>query len=199
MQHNYSINSFDHSDNWTILSEIEVSIKKKIEAVGVPLSEWNITINYGIKTGYNEAFIINENTKNILISEDPQSAELIRPILRGKDIKRYSYQFAHLYLLYIPWHFPMHNNPAIKGASIEAEIEFKKQYPAVYNYLFLHKEKLSKRNKAETGIRYEWYALQRWGSNYSDDFNKQKIIYPNMTKYLPFYLDNKGFYTVSGK
>ena len=65
LQHNYSINSFDHSDNWTILSEIEVSIKKKIEAVGVPLSEWNITINYGIKTGYNEAFIINENTKNI--------------------------------------------------------------------------------------------------------------------------------------
>ena len=54
--------------------------------------------------------------------------------------------------------------------------------------------KLSKRNKAETGIRYEWYALQRWGSNYSDDFNKQKIIYPNMTKYLPFYLDNNNFY-----
>ena len=192
MQHNYSINSFDHSDNWTILSEIEVSIKKKIEKYGTPLSEWNISINRGILTGYNNAFIIDELTKNELIATDPKSAELIRPILRGKDIKRYSYQFAHLYLLYIPWHFPMHNNPAIKGASIEAEIEFKKQYPAVYNYLFLHKEKLSKRNKAETGIRYEWYALQRWGSNYSDDFFKPKIIFQEMVQEPTFCFDKCG-------
>jgi hypothetical protein len=57
-----------------------------------------------------------------------------------------------------------------------------------------YKKQLSERNKAETGIRYEWYALQRWGANYMDDFYKQKIMYPNMTKFLPFYLDNLGFY-----
>src|SRR5690606_34812774 len=55
------------------------------------------------------------------------------------------------------------------------------------------KEDLSNRNKAETGVRYEWYALQRWGANYWEDFSKQKIIYPNMTKFLPFYLDDSYF------
>ena len=130
-----------------------------------------VTYKRGILTGYNDAFIIDEATKNSLITADPKSAELIRPILRGKDIKRYTYNFANLWLIYIPWHFPLHNDPNIKGASVKAEEEFKKQYPAIYSYLEGHKEKLSKRNKAETGIRYEWYALQRWGSNYSDDFN----------------------------
>ena len=69
------------------------------------MSEWNININYGIKTGYNEAFIIDEDTKNKLISEDPKSAELIRPILRGKDIKRYGYDFSNRYLICIPCGF----------------------------------------------------------------------------------------------
>ena len=81
------------------------------------------------------------------------------------------------------------------GASTKAEEEFKKQYPAVYNHLFNYKEQLSQRNKAETGVRYEWYALQRWGANYFEDFFRPKIIYPNMTKFLPFYYDTNGFYT----
>lgn len=88
----------------------------------------------------------------------------------------------------------MHNDPNIKGASVKAEEEFKKQYPAVYNYLEGHKEKLSKRNKAETGIRYEWYALQRWGSNYSDEFYKQKIMYNDINRRLSFCLVDKGIF-----
>ena len=87
----------------------------------------------------------------------------------------------------------MHLDNSIKGASKKAEAEFAKQYPAVYDHLLNYKEPLSKRNKAETGIRYEWYALQRWGANYWEDFSKPKIIYPNMTKYLPFYYDEKMF------
>ena len=71
---------------------------------------------------------------------------------------------------------------------------FKEHYPAVYNHLLQYKSELSSRNKAETGIRYEWYALQRWGANYWEDFFKPKIMYPNMTKYLPFYYDEKGFF-----
>ena len=117
------------------------------------------------------------------------------PILRGKDIKRYTYNFANLWLIYIPWHFPLHNDPNIKGASVKAEEEFKKQYLAIYSYLEGHKEKLSKRNKAETGIRYEWYALQRWGSNYSDDFNKPKLMYSEIVQEPHFYYDdNTHFY-----
>lgn len=70
---------FNNSDNWTILSSIEISIKTKIEKYGTKLSDWNISINRGILTGYNDAFIIDEATKNTLITSDPKSAELIRP------------------------------------------------------------------------------------------------------------------------
>lgn len=185
--------SFATKESWTILSPIEQSIKKKIEKVGTPLKDWDINIYRGILTGYNEAFIIDGTTKDKLIKEDAKSAEVIRPILRGRDIKRYGYEYADLYLLFIPWHFPLHTDPTITGSSDKAEKAFKAQYPAVYKHLLSHKKELENRNKAETGIRYEWYALQRWGANYWDDFFKQKIMYPNMTKYLPFYLDDKGF------
>ena len=89
----------------------------------------------------------------------------------------------------------MQFDEAIKGASEKAEQAFREQYPAVYAHLLLYKEPLSKRNQAETGIRYEWYALQRWGANYWEDFDKPKIIYPNMTKFLPFYYDENGYLT----
>src|SRR5690606_11263220 len=121
------------------------------------------------------------------------SEEIIRPILRGRDIKKYGYDFADLWLIYIPWHFPLHQDSSIKGASQEAENQFRLQFPAIYNHLLNYKEGLSKRNKAETGIRYEWYALQRWGANYWEDFYNEKLMYPNMTKFLPFYLDNEKF------
>ncbi|MCL1636200.1 type II restriction endonuclease, partial [Elizabethkingia bruuniana] len=164
---------FSKNESWIVLSEIEHSIKTKIEAVGVPLRDWDINIYRGILTGYNEAFVIDGKKRDELIAEDPKSAEIIRPLLRGRDIKRYSYEFAELYLLFIPWHFPLHNDSNIKGASLLAEQEFKNQYFAVYNHLLKYKNELSNRNKAETGIRYEWYALQRWGANYWEDFSKQ--------------------------
>ena len=168
--------------------------------MGTPLKDTNIQINYGIKTGCNEAFIITSEKRNEILancqSEDERkrTAELIRPILRGRDIKRYGYDWAGLYLIYIPWHFPFQFDATITGASEKAEKAFKEQYPAVYAHMLQYKEPLSKRNKAETGIHYEWYAMQRWGAKYWEDFNKPKIMYPNMTKYLPFYYDEKGFY-----
>ena len=176
-----------------ILSEIEQRIKAKIEAIGTPLKEWDIQINYGIKTGFNDAFIINGEKRAELIAQDPKSAEIIRPILRGRDIKRYGYEFADLYLLFIPWHFPLHQRtPEIKGASKEAEKAFENQYPAIYNHLLQYKEELSNRNKAETGIRYEWYALQRWGANYWEDFFKEKLLYSEIVREPQFFLDKNG-------
>ena len=152
-----------------------------------------LSINRGILTGFNEAFIISTKKNHELTAEDPKYAEIIRPILRGRDIKRYGYTNPDLWLLFIPWHFPLQDDGNIVGASKEAEKLFEERYPAVYKHLYTFKDALSKRNKAETGIRYEWYALQRWGAKYKDDFSKLKIMYPNMTKYLPFYLDTKGF------
>ena len=182
------------------MTPIEQSIKRKIESVGVPLKDWNIQINYGIKTGYNDAFIITSQKRDEILSncsseeERSKTDEIIRPILRGRDIKKYGYNWADLWLIWVPWHFPLHNDTSIQGASERAEQAFQAQYPALYKHLSAFKKELSSRNKAETGIRYEWYALQRWGANYWEEFFKPKVMYPNMTKYIPFYYDTRGFY-----
>lgn len=183
---------FRGSEYWTILSVIEKHIKEKIEKIGIPLKDWNIAINYGIKTGFNDAFIISEQTRQDLIKDDPKSEEIIRPLLRGRDIKKYKCDFADLYLLYVPWHFPLQNDSKITGASVEAEKAFCLQYPAVYSHLLKYKQQLQNRNKAETGIRYEWYALQRWGANYWEDFSKQKIVWKRVGSITRFCFDNSG-------
>ena len=181
-----------------ILSPIEQSIKRKIEAVGTPLKDWDIQINYGIKTGFNDAFIITSEKRNEILSncatedERKKTDELIRPILRGRDIRRYSYDWANLWLIWVPWHFPLHRDNSIQGASEKAEKAFREQYPAVYNHLLQYKEQLAARNKAETGIRYEWYALQRWGANYWEEFFKPKIIWKRIGSILRFSYDEKG-------
>ena len=188
------VTSFDASKSWSILSAIEVSIKNKVESIGIPLKEWDIQINYGIKTGFNEAFIVDTEIRNEILencqSEEERSktSEIIRPILRGRDIRRYSYDWASLYLIWVPWHFPLHQDQSIQGASTEAEQAFLEQYPSVYHHLLQYKDKLSARNRAETGIRYEWYALQRWGSNYWDEFSKPKIVWIELSDESKFTL-----------
>lgn len=200
VKRNGSICQFSNSDSWVILSPIEQSIKRKIEAVGTPLKDWDIQINYGIKTGYNDAFIISTEKRDEILencqSEDERTrtAELIRPILRGRDIKRYGYNWAGLWLIYIPWHFPFQFDESITGASEKAEKAFKEQYPAVYAHMLKYKSSLSKRNKAETGVRYEWYALQRWGAKYWEDFFKPKICWKAVGKKLAFALVEAGIF-----
>src|SRR5690606_24145743 len=98
---NANLTEFKKSESWVVLSPIEKQIKEKIEQLGTPLKDWDIRINYGIKTGFNEAFIIDGSKRKQLIAEDPKSEEIIRPLLRGRDIKQYSYEFVDLYLLFI--------------------------------------------------------------------------------------------------
>ncbi|RKX85005.1 MAG: hypothetical protein DRP57_04715, partial [Spirochaetes bacterium] len=107
------------NDAWFIGSEAEHKLKEKIEKIGKPLKEWDVNINYGIKTGFNEAFIIDTPTKERLCREDPKSAEIKRPILRGRDIKRYSYEWAGLWLI-----------------ATGFDIDIPKLYPAVFKHLF---------------------------------------------------------------
>ena len=172
VQQEHTICDFSDSNSWVILSPIEQSIRRKIESIGTPLKDWDINIYRGVLTGYNDAFIISTEKRDEILAncqtegERQKTAELIRPILRGRDIKRYGYDWAGQWLIYIPWHFPYQFDESITGASEKAEKAFKEQYPAVYNHMLEYKEPLSKRNKAETGIRYEWYAMQRWGAKY---------------------------------
>ncbi len=177
---------------WVLKDPSQTTLFEKMKSAGKPLKELAITINYGIKTGYNEAFCIDTPTKERLVAEDPKSAEIIRPLLRGRDISAYYGEWKGFWQIFIPWHFPLHLDTTITGVSEEAEKLFQKDYPAVYRHLSLFKKKLAARNKAETGIRYEWYALQRWAAAYYQDFAKPKIIYPEITKFLPFSYDTEG-------
>ena len=183
-----------NADVWAFETSEVQKIKQKVEAQGVALKDWDITINYGIKTGLNEAFVIDGKKKDEFIAKDSRCAEILKPLLRGRDIQKYYPDFHDLWLIYIPWHFPLNNDPNIQGASDAAENELKNNYSVIYNHLNTFKNKLSRRNIAETGIHYEWYALQRFGSNYWQDFEKPKIIYPNMTKFLPFVIDLENNY-----
>jgi hypothetical protein len=184
------------ADGWRLENTQVFDLLAKLRNVGKPLGEYvNGKFYYGIKTGFNEAFVIDRETRDKLIAEHPSSAEVIKPLLRGRDVKRWCVESVDLYLLFIPWHFPLHQDPKITGASEKAEKEFKKLYPAIYNHLLKFKTELSARNKAETGIRYEWYALQRWGANYWQEFEQPKIIYPNICKRNEFAWDKLGYYT----
>ena len=160
------------------MSPIEQSIKRKIEENGVPLKDWNISINYGIKTGYNDAFIINGEKKDELISADPKSAEIIRPILRGKDIKRYEYSFADL------WIINSHNGVKEKSIPPINILE----YPAIKAHLDLYYDELSKRyDKGDTP-----YNLRN--CIYTDDFSKQKIVWGNLSLFAQFALVGEEYF-----
>ena len=198
VEQNRSECDFAGDDSWVILSPIEQSIKSKIEAIGTPLKDWDINIYRGVLTGFNEAFIISTDKRNEILDnchsddERKRTEEIIRPILRGRDIKRYSYDWGGLYLVWVPWHFPLHLDNTIQGASEVAEKAFQIQYPSVYQHLLQYKPQLAARNKAETGIRYEWYALQRWGANYWEDFQKPKLVYNDIAQHLSFALSING-------
>ena len=183
MRHNAAEVSFATAESWVILSPIEMSIKRKIESVGVPLREWDINIYRGVLTGYNEAFIISTDKRNEILAncqsdeERQRTEELIRPILRGRDIKRYGYEWASLWLI--------NSHNGINGKLERIHIE---DYPAVKAHLDQYWDKISTRaDKGDTP-----YNLRNCA--YLDDFSKPKIMYPNMTKFLPFYYDTKGFY-----
>ncbi len=171
------------------MSSVEQSIKQKIDTIGTPLHDWNIKIYRGILTGCNEAFIINGAKKDELIAADPNSAEIIRPILRGKDVKRYNYDFADLWLINV------HNG--IKKDAIPA-ININ-DYPAVKAHLDKYYDKLCRRSdKGDTP-----YNLRN--CVYMDDFSKQKIVYREISTAMdaclvgPDIMLNNKCYLITGE
>ena len=183
VRQNAAVVDFDTSDSWVILSPIELSIKKKIEAVGVPLKDWDINIYRGVLTGYNEAFIISTEKRDEILSncqseeERQRTEELIRPILRGRDIKRYGYDWAGLWLI------NTHNG--IKGKLERIHIE---DYPAVKAHLDQYWDKISVRaDKGETP-----YNLRNCA--YLDDFNKPKLVWGEISDRSKFAFDKSGVY-----
>ena len=172
--------SFYSSESWSILSDIERSIKAKIEAVGTPLKEWDIQINYGIKTGFNDAFIIDSVKRNEILnachSEDERqrTAEIIRPILRGRDIKRYGYEFAGQYIIatFPSRQYNIDDYPALKEFLLSFGIERLEQTGKEY---IIDGEKVKARKKTNN----KWFETQD-SISYWDEFSKPKIVWGNL-------------------
>ena len=165
---------------------MEQSIKHKIESVGVPLEEWDISINFGIKTGFNNAFIISTEKKDELIAADPKSAEIIRPILRGRDVQRYSYNFADLWLIstFPSMQYDIDDYPAVRDYLLEFDIKRLEQTGKLY---IVNGEKIKSRKKTNN----KWFETQD-SISYWDDFSKQKIVWKRIGSKLRFSFDDSG-------
>lgn len=186
--------NFAENDSWIILSAIEQSIKRKIEAVGTPLKDWDIRINYGIKTGFNEAFVITTDKRNEILAncqtedERTRTAELIRPILRGRDIKRYAYNWAGLYLIatFPSRHYDIEMYPAVKQYLLTFGIEKLEQTGKAY---IVNGEKIKARKKTNN----KWFEIQD-SISYWEDFSKPKIVWGEISDKSKFAFDFLGEY-----
>lgn len=162
---------------WTLERPEILRLMEKIRAAGRPLEEVVQGKFYrGIVTGSNEAFVIDADTRERLIAQDPRSAEVIKPWLRGRDIKRWQVDWQQTYLIYAPWDFKLKDYPAIK-------VHFEQ----------FHKE-LAARPEVQQG-RFPWYALSRYGAEYAFEFLNPKIIYPHFNTTVNFAFDNEGRYS----
>ena len=162
---------------WSVLSPLEWSVMEKMQRIGTPLKDWDVKINRGILTGYNVAFIIDTPTRDRLVAEDPRSAEIIKPVLRGRDIRRYKADWAGKWL--IDTHNGYDDVPPI-------EIE---EFPAIKAFLDRHYEKLAKRqDKGRTP-----YNLR--SCSYHDEFEREKLYWMQMGGEARFAYSPAGLYS----
>jgi len=177
-------------EGWTLEQPEVLALMEKLRKAGKPLGEYvDGKFYYGIKTGLNEAFVIDENTRNRLIAEDPKSVELIKPWLRGRDIRKWKAEWAGLYLITIassankdwPW--------SKESSEANARKSFAKVYPAVHRHLSQWEEKLRRRDDQGKF----WWELR--SCVYYEEFEKEKIVYPNITKTNIFAYDTTGILT----
>ncbi|HEA7794040.1 TPA: Eco57I restriction-modification methylase domain-containing protein [Campylobacter jejuni] len=181
---NISQNSLS-KESFAFNDESTNALKTKIEKLGTPLKDWHgLNINYGIKTGLNEAFIITTEKKDEILAnckdedEKERTSKLIRKMLRGRDIKRYSYEWAGLWVIGT---FP----------SLKLDIE---QYPALKQYLsqFLPRIEQSGEKGCRKKTSNKWFETQD-NIAYYEEFEKEKIVYPNMNKEFIAFFDNEFF------
>ncbi len=179
------------TEGWALVQPRVRALMKKLRSKGTALAEFvDWKIYYGIKTGYNQAFVIDEATRQRLIEADPRSAEVIKPWLRGRDIKRWRVDWCGLYVIYIrnggdagvthPW----------ENIRIETDARdlFRKTYPAIHDHLSQFEPALRKRQ--DQG-RF-WWELRACA--YYEAFEKPKIVYPDIAKRPEFVFDFEGRY-----
>ena len=198
------------------MSPIEQSIKRKIESVGTPLKDWDINIYRGVLTGCNEAFIISTEKRDEILAnceteeERARTSELIRPILRGRDIKRYGYEWANLYLIatFPACRYDIDNYPAVKDylvsfaeqnlresgnnwvADLYLEDYCKQKLAQTGKFIEIKGKRIYIGNTAEKARKKtsnKWFETQD-SISYWEDFYKPKLFYADITQQLNFCL-----------
>ena len=180
---------------WSVLSHIEWSVMEKMLARGTPLKEWDVKINYGIKTGYNEAFLVDTATRNALIEDDPKSAEIIKPVLRGRDVRRYRAEWAGNWVII---------------AKFGSHKTLPRDHPALYEHLSKHETKLKARGQCQysrgsatkQGVDYpgqhHWLELDNNpGDDYLSAFTDEKLFWIELVEQGRFAYSNSEMYCVN--
>ncbi|BDX37690.1 hypothetical protein CYCD_10450 [Tenuifilaceae bacterium CYCD] len=180
---------------WVIVDSQDFEIKNQIVAKGKLLKDWDIEINYGFKTGFNEPFFIDEEKRKELIDIDDSSKEIIKPLVRGREIKKYAYNFQNKYVIF------SHN-----GTKSKVRIDVPNNYKAIYQHLLKYKDKNSELvrpnskgviqtliDRADQG--FHWTNLRDCA--YADSFEKDKIIWLSITDKPAFAYDDKGMYVTA--
>ncbi|EOZ8990807.1 class I SAM-dependent DNA methyltransferase [Campylobacter jejuni] len=183
---NISQNSLS-KESFAFNDESTNALKTKIEKLGTPLKDWHgLNINYGIKTGLNEAFIITTEKKDEILAnckdedEKERTAKLIRKMLRGRDIKRYRYEWAGLWVINTHNGYKSKNGEKVEAINIEHYPSLKKHFDEFYPQL----EKRSDKGLTPYNLR---------NCAYIEEFEKEKIVYPNMNKEFIAFFDNEFF------
>jgi hypothetical protein len=158
---------------WYFEDRAKSRLREKLRAAGIPLKEYCGSPLYGIKTGLNEAFVIDSPTRDRLVAEDPRSSEMLKPFLEGKDLKAWHYEWRGLWLIY-----------AYHGVDI-------KRYPAILSYLKTFRPRLEERATIHS---HHWHELQQPQMAYSAAYAKPKIFYPHFSRWPKFSFDPKGFF-----
>jgi galactitol-specific phosphotransferase system IIB component len=167
------------SNTWIISNPTEFNLKNKIDLIGKELSDFEISINFGIKTGYNAAFIVEKSIREDLIKKDINNQEIFKPILRGRDLKKYTCDFSDYWLI--------NSHNGLKKKDIKP-VNVQKNYPIVYEYLSSFQPKVEKRY--DKGIH--WSNLRNCA--YLLDFEKPKIIWGEISDKPKFAYDENKFY-----
>lgn len=205
IRHHSIATNYKIGESWVILNEIEQSIKTKIELNGTPLKNWDIKINRGILTGLNDAFIIDKNTRDILVESDPKSAEIIRPIIRGRDIKKHQIDFNEKYLiaLFPSKKYNIDDYPAIKNWLINGNwvtVKTKGNPPTPIGSGKLRLQQTGQRYEFK-GVKFKsrkktsnkWFEVQD-SIGYWEDFYKQHIVWKAVGKQLGIAIAEPGVF-----
>jgi len=170
--------------SWVLLSPARHKVRQIVEGQGTKLKNWQLKIYRGVVTGLNKAFYINPAMRKKILEQEPQAEEIIVPLLRGRHIERYGHGWDGTWMIFTR-----------RGIDID-------QYPVVKAHLETFYSQLRPKKKGDkTGRKpglYEWYEIQD-SIAYHEEFHQPKIIYPNMTKYLPFYYDQKDHFFINDK